>query len=252
MLLYAEESATPDAGKGSTQLTVLSSMNEQLATENAALIAEVAKLQSQQTRQALQQGRKRSFPALIAGIPSQKLEALLAPPGSATAAAVADAAAADADESCLATAPAHSASLIRRLSSVYPEGQEEDEQQGWNTADAAQEVASTGGPAWAHAHSNLQQRAQHLDIQIELTQLRAQCEVLQAEAAEAAAQALTKQGAIHTLQRQLSAADGLHEKEMKELRKAAKQSERRAEQLAQQLPSKKDDSSAQVQPCHPN
>ena len=224
-----------DAATGSTQLTVLSKMNEQLASENAALIAELAKVERQQTRQAIQKGRQREFPALVAGIPAKTLESLLSLPGTA--------AAATADQ------PSSAGSTVRQLSSVSTKGCNEKTEPDNNLTNVAEGLASALGTAWVDTHSSLQQRAQQLDTQIELTQLRSEIETLKAEVAEAAAQALTNQGLIHTLQRQLSAADSQHQQEIKELKRAAKQAERRSEQLAQQLSNKADDSSVQVCRC---
>ena len=236
--------ATSDDSANSTQLSVLSKMNEQLATENAALIAELATLQRRQTRQAIQTGRQGEAPAFIAGVPATQLESLLSMPGTAAAAAAPAVQPPSASESVSPASP------IRRLSSMYPEGNEEEEQQDCTAGSATEDPASKAGRAWADAHSNLHQRARHLETQIELTRLRAECETLRAEAAEEAAQAVTQQGVIHTLQRQLSAADKQHQKEVKELRKAAKQIERRSEQLAEQLPKPADDLSVQVYPLH--
>lgn len=233
-LAGAEVISPADAATGSTQLTVLSKMNEQLASENAALIAELAKVERQQTRQAIQKGRQREFPALVAGIPAKTLESLLSLPGTA--------AAATADQ------PSSAASTVRQLSSVSTKGCNEKTEPDNNLTNVAEGFASTLGTAWVDTHSSLQQRAQQLDAQIELTQLRSEIETLKAEVADAAAQALTKQGLIHTLQRQLSAADSQHQQEIKELKRAAKQAERRSEQLAQQ-PNKADDSSVQVCRC---
>ncbi|KAL3142278.1 hypothetical protein ABBQ38_002621 [Trebouxia sp. C0009 RCD-2024] len=81
---------------------------------------------------------------------------------------------------------------------------------------------------------------------MELTRLKSENETLKAEAAEAAAEAVNKQGLIHTLRRQLSTADSQHQEEVKQLKRVAKQLERRCEQLAQQLPDKADDSSVQA------
>ena len=204
-----QDAVLPDCGPGSTQLNVLSSMNEQLASENAALIAELAKLQRKQRIQAIEAGRQKQSPNSVAEIPTNQLESLLSLPGTAAAAAVASSSSSQA-------------------------------------ADEQQSKAMTPSESWNGSHAILQQRAQHLQTRVELTHLRAEGEMLKAEAAEAAAQAQTKQGVVITLQRQLNAAHTQHQKEIKELKKAAKQIERRAEELAHQLPNSSDDSPLQV------
>ncbi|KAL3142275.1 hypothetical protein ABBQ38_002618 [Trebouxia sp. C0009 RCD-2024] len=213
------ESISPtDAPMSSTQLHVLSRMNEQLASENAALIAELAQVQRRQNRQAIQEGRQRG-PALVAGIPAKTLEGFLSLPGTA--------AAATADQSFPADATTHG---------------EEAEQDG----KSANVIEGSASIPWVDTHSILHQRTQQLDAQMELTRLKSENETLKAEAAEAAAEAVNKQGLIHTLRRQLSTADSQHQEEVKQLKRAAKQLERRCEKLAQQLPDKTDDSSVQA------
>ncbi|KAL0044312.1 hypothetical protein WJX82_011048 [Trebouxia sp. C0006] len=101
--------------------------------------------------------------------------------------------------------------------------------------------------AWDASHSALQQRAQTLKTQVKLTRLRAEGEVLRAEASEALTEAQAKQGVINMLQQQLSAAHSQHDKEVKELKRAAKLMGRRTEELTQQLPKTDGDSSLQVQ-----
>ena len=75
-------------------MSVLSRMNEQLASENAALIAELAKLQRRHHRQTgtvqpglLTQasGQLPGQMETVAGIPVDELASLLAPPGIAAA-----------------------------------------------------------------------------------------------------------------------------------------------------------------------
>ena len=219
-----------DAATGSTQFGVLSKMNEQLASENAALITELAMVQRRLTRQAIQEGRQKETPALVAGIPAKTLESLLSPPGVAAAAA--------------ADKPSSAASTICQMSSQSMGGCDDEQDCGLKIT--AERLASSSSTAWTDAHSSLHQRTQQLGTQIELTQLRSEVETLKAEVAEAAARDVTKQGLIHTLQRQLRDADSQHQQEIKELKKAAKQIEKRAEQLAQQLPKTADDSSVQV------
>lgn len=225
--LTAGESISPTSvPMSSPQLQVLSRMNEQLASENAALIAELAKVQRRHARQAVQERRQRDTPALVAGVPAKTLEGFLSL--SATAAATAPA---DQSSSTNATARGKEA--------------EQDEK----SASVVEGVESTSCAAWSDAHLSLHQRAQQLDVQIELTRLKSGNETLKAEAAEAAAKALNKQDLLQTLQRRLSAAASQHQQEVKQLKRAAKQLETRCEQLALQLPSKTDDSSVQVCPC---
>lgn len=202
-------------------------MNEQLASENAALIAELAKVQRRHSRQAVQKGRQRDTPALVAGVPAKTLEGFLSL--SATAAA--------------ATAPAD------RSSSTNATAQGKEAEQDGKSASVVEGVESTSCAAWSDAHLSLHQRAQQLDAQIELTRLKSEKETLKAEAAEAAAKALNKQDLLQALQRQLSAAASQHQQEVKQLKRAAKHLETRCEQLALQLPNQADDSSVQVCPC---
>ena len=208
-----QDAVVPDFGTGSTQLNVLSSMNEHLASENAALIAELAKLQRKQRIQAIDEGRQKQSPNSVDEILTNQLVSLLSSPGTAAAAAVA--------------------------SSSSSQAADEEQRKG-------DSKAMTPSESWNGSHAILQQRAQHLQTRVELTHLRAEGEMLKAEAAEAAAQAQTKQGVVITLQRQLNAAHTEHQKEIKELKKAAKQIERRAEELAHQLPKSSDDSPLQV------
>jgi len=227
-------------GSSSVQLNVLSSMNEHLASENAALIAELAKLQRKQRSQDAEQRRQKQIPALVAGIPTDQLESLLSIPGTlaiptATGPSSSSAGAAGAASS----SSLHESSLP--LSSAADEAQRKSDSKSLSVSDS-----------WHASHSALHQRAQDLVAQVELTQLRAECEVLRAEAAEAATQTQTKQGVVITLQRQLNAAHAQHQKEVKELKKATKQVERRAEDLVQQLPKTVDDSSVQVSSLHPS
>lgn len=231
-LTAGEGASTADSAAGSTQLSVLSQMNEQLASENAALISELATVQRQRTRQVFQEGRQKEVPALVAGIPAKTLESFLSPPGAAAAAA--------------ADQPSLAASTVGQTSAQSMGGCDEEAGQGCSRDNVPKDSAKPLSTAWIDAHSDLHRRTQQLDAQIELTQLRSEVEVLKAEAAEATADAVTKEGLIHTLQRQLRDADSQHQREIKELKRAAKQVERRAEQLAQQLPKKADDSSVQV------
>ena len=221
-----------DAATGSTQLSVLSRMNEQLASENAALITELATVQRRLTRQAIQEGRQKDVPTLVSGVPAKTLESFLSPPGTAAAAA--------------ADKPSSAASPVGQMSSQSMGGCDEEVEQDLGLDKVAEGCSSISSTAWADIHSGLHQRTQQLDAQIELTQLRSEIESLKAEAAEAAARDLTTQGLVHTLQRQLRDADSQHQQEIKELKKAGKQIEKRAEQLAQQLPKKAEDSSMQV------
>lgn len=220
------------AATGSTQLSVLSKMHQQLASENAALITELATVQRRLTRQGIQEGRQKEVPALVAGVPAKTFESFLSPPGTAAAAA--------------ADKPSSAASIVCQMSSQSVGGCDEEVEQKCGLKTAAERLANSSTSAWADAHSSLHQRSHQLGTQIELNQLRSEIETLKAEVAEAAARDLTKQGLVHTLQRQLRDADSQHQLEIKELKKAAKQIERRAEQLAQQLPKKADDSSMQV------
>lgn len=224
--------SSADAATGSTHLSVLSKMNEQLASENAALITELASMQRHLTRRAIQEGRQKEVPVLVAGVPAKTLESFLSPPGTAAAAA--------------ADKPSSAASTVCQMSSQSMGRCDEEVEQDLGLDKVAEGFSNTPSTAWADIHSSLHQRTQQLDTQIELTQLRSEIESLEAQAAEAAAHDLTKQGLIHTLQRQLRDADSQHQQEMKESKKAAKQIEKRAEQLAQQLPKKAEDSSMQV------
>lgn len=214
--------ASPGPVPNNTQLTVLSSMNEHLARENAALIAELAKLQCKQRSQIADQGRQRPGPSLVAGLPSDQLESLLSYPGTASAAAAAASALSD-ESSAQANAGVTDAPA----------------KEGDDSMLTAPERCDT-------PHAALYHRAQHLETQMELIRVKAECEGLRAEAAEAAGCAETKQGITNMLRRQLSAAHTQHEKEMRDLRKAAKLIERRAEELAQQLPKAAVDPSLQV------
>ena len=218
-----------DAATSSTQLSVLSKMNEQLASENAALIMELATVQRRLTRQAIQEGRQKKVPALVAGKPAKVLESLLSPPATAAA------------EQASSAASTACPMLPQSVGGRHEEVERRDDLN--NAAEPCSKMLST---VWTDAQSSLHRRTQQLDAQIELTQLRAKTESLKAEAAEAAARDVTKQGLIYTLQRQLRDADSQHQQEVKELRKAAKQLEKRAEQLSQQLPQKFDDSTVQV------
>lgn len=231
-LTAGEGVSTADAAAGSTQLSVLSQMNEQLASENAALITELATVERQRTRQVIQEGRQKEVPAFVAGIPAKMLESFLSPPR--TAAAVA------------ADQPSQAASTVGQMSAESMGGCDEEAEQGCSRDNIPKDSAKPSSIGWIDTHSELHQRTQQLDTQIELTQLRSEVEILKAEAAEATADAVTKEGLVHTLQRQLRDADSQHQQEIKELKRAAKQVERRAEQLAQQLPKKADDSSVQV------
>lgn len=78
------------SAKSSTHMSVLSRMNEQLASENASLIAELAKLQRRSHRQtsssqlSLLPQASVQLPEqmqTVAGIPVNDLASLLAPPG---------------------------------------------------------------------------------------------------------------------------------------------------------------------------
>ena len=72
------------ASANSTQVSVLSRMNEQLAAENAALVAELAKLQHRQHRQTASlasSGPIFQNVETVGGIPVDELASLLAPPG---------------------------------------------------------------------------------------------------------------------------------------------------------------------------
>ena len=204
-------------------------MNEHLASENAALIAELAKLQRKQRQQEEEEGRQRQGPSLIAGIPAHQLESLLSLPGTSPAAAMAVPCSSLASSAPLDVSEAHA------------------EAQGANEA-KKQSLAKrqTAPEAWNASHSALQQRAQTLKTQVKLTRLRAEGEVLRAEAAEALTEAQAKQGVINMLQQQLSAAHSQHDKEVKELKRAAKLMGRRTEELTQQLPKTDGDSSLQV------
>ena len=220
------------AATGSTHLSVLSQMNEQLASENATLITELATVQRRLARQAIQEGRQKEVPALVAGEHAKTLESFLSPSGTAAAAAAGNASLA--------------ASTVCQTSLQSIVGNHEQVEQNCCPDIAADPFANSSSTAWTDAHSRLHQRIQQLGAQMELTRLRSKLESLKAEAAEAAAREMTKQGLVHTLQRQLRDADSQHQQEIKELKKAAKQVEKRAEQLSQQLPKNVDDSSMQV------
>lgn len=80
----------PASARSSTHMSVLSRMNEQLASENASLIAEVAKLQRRHHRQTGSTQPGMLPPAsmqlpeqlqTVAGIPVDQLASLLAPLG---------------------------------------------------------------------------------------------------------------------------------------------------------------------------
>ena len=205
-------------------------MNEHLAKENAALIGELAKLQRKQRNQAAEQGRQQQFPESVVGIPRDKFARLLSAPG-AEAAEVAEASAAS-----LSSADGDNSSHTNRLAKTGNPGEEPNSS-----------ISSSGfADDWDSMHSALRQRTQLLETQFELTRLRAECEMLKAATSEAAAQAETKQGLVATLQRQLADATTQHQREVRELKKAAKQVERRSEELSQQLPKKADDSTLQV------
>ena len=245
-------------------------MNEHLATENAALIAELANLQRKQRNEALQEGRRQQSSDLVAGVPKTQLESLLstsdqqdtadhAVPSSSSAArsaapsSPASAAALTSSSSQLAAAGSSAAEAAVPASSsaggglfTSPEadatlGRKEEEEH----ADSAA-ARSSLTESQQSTHSDLQQRAQLLETQVELTHLKAECEMLRSATAEAAAQAETKQGVVITLQRQLADAISQHQKEVRELKKAAKQVERQADELSQQLPKKADESTTQV------
>lgn len=219
----------------SPQLTVLSSMNEQLARENAALIAELAKLQCKQRSQVADQGRQRHGPSLVAGIPSDQLESLFSYPGTASAAAAAaPSSSSTAAANAAASALSDDSSAQANASSIDVTAKESDD-----SMLTAPEHCDT-------PHAALYHRAQHLETQMELIHVKAECEGLRAEAAEAAGCAETRQGITNMLRRQLNAAHTQHEKETRDLRKAAKLIERRAEELAQQLPKAAVDPSLQV------
>jgi len=204
-------------------------MNEQLASENAALIAELAKLQRKQRQQEEEEGRQRQGPSLVAGIPAHQLESLLSLPGTSSAAAVA--------VPCSSSA----SSVPPDVSEAHAEAPDANEAKKKSLA-----KRETAPEAWDASHSALQWRAQTLETQVELTRLRAKGEILRAEAVEALTEAQTKQGLINMLERQLSAAHSQHGKEVKELKRAAKLTERRTEELTQQLPMTNGDSSFQV------
>ena len=209
-------------------------MNEQLASENAALIAELAKLQPKQRQQEDDEGRQRQGPSLVAGIPAHQLESLLSLPGTSPAAAVA--------VPCSSLA----SSVPADVAEAHAEAPHADHAQKKKVEEksvAKREMPLEVGDA---SHSALQRRAQTLETQVELTRLRAEGEVLRAEAAEALTEAQTKQGVINMLQQQLSAAHSQHDKEVKELKRAAKLTERRTEELTQQLPKTDGDSSLRV------
>ena len=209
-------------------------MNEQLASENAALIAELAKLQRKQRQQEDDEGRQRQGPSLVAGIPAHQLESLLSLPGTSPAAAVA--------VPCSSLA----SSVPADVAEAHAEAPHADHAQKKKVEEksvAKREMPLEVGDA---SHSALQRRAQTLKTQVELTRLRAEGEVLRAEAAEALTEAQTKQGVINMLQQQLSAAHSQHDKEVKELKRAAKLTERRTEELTQQLPKTDGDSSLRV------
>ncbi|KAL0022881.1 hypothetical protein WJX77_003338 [Trebouxia sp. C0004] len=211
----------------SPQLQVLSDMNEQLASENAALVGELAKLQRKQRQQREDEGRQRQGPSLVAGIPAHQLESLLSLPGTSPAAAV------------VVPCSSSSSSVPLDMLEAHTEAQDADKAQ--KKSVAQREMVPE---AWDASHSVLQWRAQTLETQVELTRLRAEGVILRAEAAKALAEAQTAQGVINMLQRQLNAAHSQHDKEVKELRRAT---ERRSEELTQQLPKTNDDSSQQVQ-----
>jgi len=204
-------------------------MNEHLASENAALIAELAQMQRKQRQQGEDEGRQRQGPSLVAGIPAHQLESLFSLPGTSPAAAIA--------VPCSSSA----SSVPPDVSEAHPEAQDADEAQKKSVA-----KRETPPEVWDASHSALQRRAQELETQVELTRLRAEGEILRAEAAEAVAEAQTKQGLINMLQRQLSAAHSQHDKEAKDLKRAAKLMERRTEELTQQPPKTEGDSSLQV------
>lgn len=214
---------------------MLSDMNEQLASENAALIAELAKLQRKQRQQEEEEGRQRQGPSLVAGIPAHQLESLLSLPGTSPAAAVA--------VPCSSSA----SSVPPEVSEAHADVSDADQAKKKSVVEKKSMAKREMPPeAWDASHSALQWRAQTLETQVELTRLRAEGEVLRAEAAEALTEAQTKQGVINMLQQQLSAAHSQHGKEVKELKRAAKLTERRTEELTQQLPKTDDDSSIQV------
>ncbi|KAL0022882.1 hypothetical protein WJX77_003338 [Trebouxia sp. C0004] len=219
--------ALPGPTSNSPQLQVLSDMNEQLASENAALVGELAKLQRKQRQQREDEGRQRQGPSLVAGIPAHQLESLLSLPGTSPAAAV------------VVPCSSSSSSVPLDMLEAHTEAQDADKAQ--KKSVAQREMVPE---AWDASHSVLQWRAQTLETQVELTRLRAEGVILRAEAAKALAEAQTAQGVINMLQRQLNAAHSQHDKEVKELRRAT---ERRSEELTQQLPKTNDDSSQQVQ-----
>lgn len=208
-------------------------MNEHLASENTALIAELAKLQRKQRQQEEEEGRQRQGPSLVAGIPAHQLESLLSLPGTSPAAAVA--------------VPYSSASAVPLdVSEAHAEAPDADQAQKKSVEKKSRAKREMPPEAWDASHSALQLRAQTLETQVELTRLRAEGEVLRAEAAEALTEAQAKQGVINMLQQQLSAAHSQHDKEVKELKRAAKLMGRRTEELTQQLPKAEGDSSIQV------
>lgn len=203
-------------------------MNEHLASENAALIAELTKLQRKQKQQGEEVWRQKQGPSLVAGVPAHQLESLLSLPGTSPAAAVA--------VPCSSSA----SSVPLNISEAHAEAP------GANEAEKTSLARRETAPDWDASHATLQQRAQTLEAQMELTRLAAEGEILRAEADKAATAAQTKQGVIYMLQRQLSAAHSQHDKEVKDLKRAAKLMERRTEELAQQLPKANGDSALQV------
>jgi len=209
-------------------------MNEHLASENAALIAELAKLQRRQRQQEEEEGRQRQGPSLVAGIPAHKLESLLSLPRTSPAAAVA--------VPCSSSASSGPADAPE----AHAEAPDADQAQKKSVEKKSVAKREKLPEAWDASQSALLQRAQTLETQVELTRLRAEGKILRAEAAEALTEAQTKQGVINMLQQQLSAAHGQHGKEVKELKRAAKLTERRTEELTQQLPMTNGDSSFQV------
>ena len=209
-------------------------MNEHLASENAALIAELAKLQRKERQQEEEEGRQRRCPSLVAGIPAHQLESLLSLPGTSPAAAAA--------VPCSSLA----SSVPLDMPEAHAEAPDADQAQKKSVEKKSRVKREMPPEAWDASHSALQQRAQTLKTQVKLTRLRAEGEILRAEAAEALTEAQAKQGVINMLQHQLSAAHSQHDKEVKELKRAAKLMGRRTEELTQQLPKTDGDSSLQV------
>ena len=213
---------------------MLSDINEHLASENAALIAELAKLQRKERQQEEEEGRQRRCPSLVAGIPAHQLESLLSLPGTSPAAAAA--------VPCSSLA----SSVPLDMPEAHAEAPDADQAQKKSVEKKSRVKREMPPEAWDASHSALQQRAQTLKTQVKLTRLRAEGEILRAEAAEALTEAQAKQGVINMLQHQLSAAHSQHDKEVKELKRAAKLMGRRTEELTQQLPKTDGDSSLQV------